>query len=213
MPLSPWDDYSDDLNPDTGDSDSVWAYTEFGADNSKWAPFTHPALDHLANSVVASIELAASADGKTANIQYGDRALFNIPPRPYLAAHVGFELAKKHGFKPLIPLEPREDMEFRDRIAKGFANALNDRVDILISMTSVLKRVAKRFNPNSVKSSSSSGPIKKVNAKGIVEIHGRQMAMESAVGVGTAFRLQIHDLNDISLPEEPGESGSSEIAA
>ena len=164
--LSGWDDYSRDLDPNTGDSDAVWAYTQFGAGNYKWAPFTRPALDHLADSVVASIGLADSTDGKSANIQYGDRALFNIPPRPYLAGHVGFELVNKYGFKPLIPLEPGEDMEFRERIAAGFANALNDRVDILISMTSVLKRVAERFDPNSVKSSSSSGLIKKVNAKG-----------------------------------------------
>ena len=52
-----------------------------------------------------------------------------------------------------------------------------------------------------------------VIAKGIVEIHGGQMAMESAVGFGTSFRFQIHDLNDIGLPEEPGESGISELAA
>ena len=168
--LSVWDDYSDNLNPNTGYSDSVWAYTQFGAGNSKWAPFTRPALDHLADSVVASIGLAASTDGKTANIHHGDRALFNIPPRPYLAGHVGFELVKKYGFKPLIPLEPGEDMEFRERITEGFANALNDRVDILISMTSVLKRVAERFDPNSVKSSGSNGLIRKVNAKGAFKL-------------------------------------------
>ena len=168
--LSAWDDYADDLNPTKGESDAVWACTQFGTGNSKWAPFTRPALDHLADSVVGSIGLAASTDGKTANIQYGDRALLNIPSRPYLAGHVGFELVKKYGFKPLIPLEPVENMEFSERITKGFANALNDRVDILISMTSVLKRVAERFDPNSVKSSSSSSLIKKVNAKGAFKL-------------------------------------------
>jgi hypothetical protein len=173
--LSTWEDYSDHLNPDQPNSAAVWAYTQFGAGNSKWAPFTRPALDHLADSVVASIGLAASTNGKTANIQYGDRALFNIPPRPYLAGHVGFELVQKYGFKPLIPLEPGEDMEFKERTAEGFANALNDRVDILISMTSVLKRVAERFDPNSVRAKQSSGLIKKVNAMGAFRLAGAKI--------------------------------------
>ena len=173
--MSTWEDYSGNLNPNIPGSADVWAYTQFGAGNSKWAPYTRPALDHLADSVVASIGLAASADGKTADIHHGDRAIFNIPPRPYLAGHVGFELVKKYGFKPLIPLEPGEDMECKQRIAEGFANALNDRVDILISMTSVLKRVAERFDPNSVRSGQSSGLIKKVNAKGAFRLAGAKI--------------------------------------
>jgi len=52
-----------------------------------------------------------------------------------------------------------------------------------------------------------------VIAKGIVEIHGGQMSMESAVGVGTTFSFQIHDLNIIGLPEESGEIELPEIAA
>ncbi len=173
--LSTWDDYADHLNPNNPNSTDTWAYTQFGAGNSKWAPFNRAALDHLADSVVASIGLAASTDGNSANINYGDRALFNIPPRPYLAGHVGFELANKYGFKPLIPLEPGEDMEFKQRISEGFANALNDRVDILISMTSVLKRVAERFDPSTVKSGGSSGLIKKVNAKGAFRLAGAKL--------------------------------------
>ena len=78
--LSTWDDYSTHLNPNDPNSSDTWAYTQFGAGNSKWAPFNRQALDHLADSVVASIGLAASTDGKSANINYGDRALFNIPP-------------------------------------------------------------------------------------------------------------------------------------
>ena len=173
--LSTWDDYAEYLNPNNPSQNATWAYTQFGAGNSKWAPFTRPALDHLADSVVASIGLAASSDGKTANINTGDRALFNIPPRPYLAGHVGFEIAKKYGFKPLIPLAPSEDMDFKQQISEGFASALNDRVDILISMTSVLKRVAERFDPNSVRSGGSSGLLKQLNAKGAFKLAGAKI--------------------------------------
>jgi two-component system, OmpR family, sensor histidine kinase VicK len=42
-----------------------------------------------------------------------------------------------------------------------------------------------------------------VIAKGIVEIHGGQMEMESSVGVGTSFKFQIHDLSNVELENEP----------
>lgn len=36
-----------------------------------------------------------------------------------------------------------------------------------------------------------------VIAKGIVEIHGGEMKMESSIGVGTSFKFQIHDLHNV----------------
>jgi hypothetical protein len=134
--LSTWDDYADHLKPigvdsvgPRGDNGSkTWVYTQFGAGIAKWVPYTGPALDRLADSVVASIGLAASTNGEASNIESGDRALFNVPPRPYLAGHVAFEVSEKYGFKPLIPLESGEDTKFKQRIADGFASALNDRV-------------------------------------------------------------------------------------
>jgi signal transduction histidine kinase len=56
-----------------------------------------------------------------------------------------------------------------------------------------------------------------VIAKGIVEIHGGKIEMDSTEGVGTSFRFQIHDLNTIQVDgDDSGDSGefsSSEIAA
>ena len=175
--LSTWDDYAEHLKPEPKGSNGskTWVYTQFGAGKPKWVPYTRPALDHLADSVMASIGLAASTDGRTSNIERGDRALFNIPPRPYLAGHAAFELVKKYDFKPMIPLELGEDMEFKQRISEGFAHALNDRVDILISMTSVLKRVAEQFDPNATRSNGSGELIKKVNAKGALRLVGAKL--------------------------------------
>lgn len=174
--LSTWDDYAQHLKPGTSGSET-WAYTQYGAGNSKWVPYTRPALDHLADSVVAAIGLAASngQNGKKPEIKSGDRALCNIPPRPYLAGFVAFELADKYGFKPLIPLEPGEDMEFKQRIAEGFASALNDRVDILISMTSVLMRVADRFDPNTTRTNTSGGLLRNANPKGVLRLAGAKL--------------------------------------
>ena len=51
-----------------------------------------------------------------------------------------------------------------------------------------------------------------VIAKGIVEIHGGQMLMESAVGVGTSFKFQIHDLKDVLTDEESDADGVDSAA-
>ncbi len=51
-----------------------------------------------------------------------------------------------------------------------------------------------------------------VIAKGIVEIHGGQMKMESEVGVGTSFKFQIHDLKNVRSNDD-ADSESSALAA
>lgn len=180
--LSTWDDYADHLKPDSPESKALtgptkWAYTQFGAGNSKWVPYTPQGLDYQADSIMSSVGLAAASNGagKASKINPGDRALFNIPPRPYLAGHIAFEMAEKYDFKALIPLVPGEDMEFKRRIAEGFSHALNDRVDVLISMTSILKRVAERFDPNANRSNDSSGLTKKVNARGAFRLAGAKL--------------------------------------
>ena len=50
-------------------------------------------------------------------------------------------------------------------------------------------------------------------AKGIVEIHGGQLDMESKVGIGTGFRFDIHDLNNDSLIGEVKTHDPNETAA
>ena len=56
-----------------------------------------------------------------------------------------------------------------------------------------------------------------VIAKGIVEIHGGQMAMDSAVGEGTSFKFQIHDLNtlkvDDDVDDDPEQGVAIQVAA
>lgn len=52
-----------------------------------------------------------------------------------------------------------------------------------------------------------------VIAKGIVEIHGGQMEMDSTLGEGTSFKFQIHDLNNVQPSGESDHNDSAELAA
>ena len=52
-----------------------------------------------------------------------------------------------------------------------------------------------------------------VIAKGIVEIHGGQMKMESKIGIGTVFSFEIHDLEGDSPADQAETDSPNEIAA
>jgi signal transduction histidine kinase len=52
-----------------------------------------------------------------------------------------------------------------------------------------------------------------VIAKGIVEIHGGKLEMESAVGVGTSFKFQIHDLNMVETDQQSDDTEQDARAA
>jgi signal transduction histidine kinase len=52
-----------------------------------------------------------------------------------------------------------------------------------------------------------------VIAKGIVEIHGGEILMDSELGVGTSFKFQIHDLKNVMSDEDSDGGNRSGIAA
>jgi hypothetical protein len=123
----------------------TWAFTQYGPGKAKWAPYTARAVRNLTRSVMASIVLAAAEKPGQVRVRPGDRVVYNVPPRPYLAGIIAFELAKQYGMRGLISPEEAEKMEFRERTQKEFMAALEHGIDILVSMTSVLTRVSERF--------------------------------------------------------------------
>jgi hypothetical protein len=79
-------------------------------------------------------------------IQPGDRVLYNVPPRPYLAGLVAAGLRDNYGLSGVIEPDEAEQMDFRERVSTGFQRALSSGVDVVISMTSILVKVADRLS-------------------------------------------------------------------
>lgn len=123
----------------------TWAYTLYGPGHEKWVPYTQRGLKVFTDHVMASIGMAANGAPGDADIHPGDRAIYNVPPRPYLAGIAAFELTRRFGLKGVIEPAVAEAMEFKERTRAEFNEALTTGVDILISMTSVLKKVSERF--------------------------------------------------------------------
>lgn len=148
VPLTSIDEYSSDLRnlrQSPRGHNYTWAFTLYGAGQEKWIPYTQRGLKVLADNTMAALGLAAGETGSHTDIKPGAKTVFNVPPRPYLAGIAAFEMARRFGLRGVVDPNVIEGMEFDERIREEFNAALSSGVDILISMTSILRRISQRF--------------------------------------------------------------------
>ncbi|MCL4562672.1 MAG: GH3 auxin-responsive promoter family protein [Chloroflexi bacterium] len=123
----------------------VWAHTSGRSGKMKWIPYTHQAFVRLGEHVLAGVILASAHKRGDVNIEEGDTLVYNTPPRPYISGVALRALAEQFNFRFIPPLELTEDMEFQERIEKGFQVGLQTGIDILGSMSVVLVKMGERF--------------------------------------------------------------------
>ena len=142
VPLSTYEDYADVLKPGADRLLPVapycWAYTTYGAGESKWIPYTRNGFEQFLDSVMASLLIAAADEPGHVNVHAGDVVMYNVPPRPYLCGLAAPGMKEKFGLAGVLDPIVAEKLEFKDRISAAFKEALKTRVDLIISMTSVL---------------------------------------------------------------------------
>ncbi|MBM3958040.1 MAG: GH3 auxin-responsive promoter family protein, partial [Gemmatimonadetes bacterium] len=153
VPLTEYADYADLLDggsPRRFQSDAhVWAYTATGPGLSKWIPYTSRAYERLLDNAMAALLLAVAERPGHVAVSPGDLVMYNVPSRPYLSGIAAFGLAERFGLRGLLDPATSEALDFRDRIAASFREALRTRVDIIVSLTSVLWKMASRFEQRS----------------------------------------------------------------
>lgn len=115
-----------------------WAYTSGPGGTDKWVPYTQPALEQVAGSVMAAFILgAAKGEGEVA-VHPGDKVIYNVAPPPYLTGLIARLLQERFHLRSVPPLEEAESMEFRPRLDSSFRLALRSGVDMVCSLSSVL---------------------------------------------------------------------------
>ena len=149
VPLTTYADYADLLEPDAparmSSNGYMWAYTATGPGNGKWVPYTARGYERVLDNVMAAMLLAAAAWPGRVAIRPGDVAMYNVPPRPYLSGLAAFGMAERFGLRGVLDPATSEALDFKARVTAGFEEALRGRVDIIISLTSILTKVGARL--------------------------------------------------------------------
>ena len=147
--LSKYGDYLPDLAQNNGSGFLApvqhWVQTTGARAEYKHIPYTSRAYDVVLDNLMAAFILGCANRKGEVNLDPQDRILYNTPPRPFLSGHLTFDIADRFGFKGVLDPWQAEDMEFRERIEKGFRRALDQGVDILISMSSILVKIGQEF--------------------------------------------------------------------
>lgn len=169
VPLTSIDDYAGPLGALRNSPRGryyTWAYTMYGAGNEKWVPYTQRAIKTLGETAMGVLGMATEGAPDRVSIKPGDRAIYNVPPRPYLAGIAAVELSRRFGLTGVIDPVVAEKMEFKDRIRSEYKEALSQGVDIVVSMSSVLKKISERFEDGvTSEDGSSSGTSLKAGAR------------------------------------------------
>ena len=101
---------------------------------------------------MSALILACSKQKGQSSIMEGDRVLFNVAPAPYLSGILASGASKIFNLRPVMPPDIHDDMDFKEKVTKGFEISLRTGMDILVAMTSVLVKTGNEFNRMSKKS-------------------------------------------------------------
>lgn len=148
--LTTYEDYLPELDP--GDIKAlpepphVWAWTSGAGGGSRRAPYTQEAYQRSLDSLMSVFILACSRQKGHSSLMKGDRVLYNVAPTPYLSGILAAGASRTFNLRPVMPLDMHNDIDFREKITRGFEMGLRTGVDIMIAMTSVLVKTGKEFD-------------------------------------------------------------------
>jgi len=154
VPLTTYEDYLPELEQRDEDSlcekPYIWAHTS-SSPAYKQVPYTPQFYDETLDNLMAVFILSCSKRKGQSSIVKDDRVLFNVAPSPYMSGILAHGASERFDLRPVISPDLHDDMDFKEKLAKGFEVSLQTGVDILIAMTSVLVKMGNEFNSHSRK--------------------------------------------------------------
>jgi len=150
VPLTTREDYEPYLDERQEDALAVkpyfWCHSAGRGGRFKWIPQSTEIGDKAARIAMASFILASASKKGSVTIGPGFRLFAVLPPKPYASGYLVGLLAEHLSFRVIPSPEQVRNIEFQERIQKGFQIALKDGIDILTALGSVLAKVGERFS-------------------------------------------------------------------
>ena len=150
VPLTTYDDYApyllerrEDVLPE---KPALWQYTsgKSGEYPFRWAPVTAKQLEETKSLIFALTFFSSCKHRNDIVIKEHDRILYGMAPPPYATGALARIFPYKL-FNFLPPVDEAEKMSFEERIEHGFKMALNDGLDLCLSLSSVALAIGDRF--------------------------------------------------------------------
>lgn len=150
VPLTVYADYTKYLDPsarkDLPSFEYMWAHTTGAQARYKYVPYTRRAYTRMLDNVMGAFILSTAREAGEVRIGPGSSVMYNVPPRPYLSGFVAYGMERRFGLKGVLELAVSEHMEFKTKIRTNFEIAMERKVDLIVSMTSVLVSAGEQFN-------------------------------------------------------------------
>ena len=149
IPFTTYADYTKYLDPiarkDLPSFEYMWVHTTGAQARYKYVPYTRRAYTRMLDNLMGGFLLSTAREQGEVRIGPGSTIMYNVPPRPYLSGFVAFGMERRFGLKGILEPAVAEHMEFKTKIRTNFEVAMENKVDLIISMTSVLVSAGEQF--------------------------------------------------------------------
>ncbi len=150
VPLTTYEDYEPYLSERHEDALAIkphhWCHSSGRGGSFKWIPHGSEFLEEATKRCLSGLILASTGQKGQVKLSPGFRCLLLLAPVPYASGYIFRSFAEHFSFRPIPDPKKTENMEFQERIKRGFQVALKDGVDIIGAIASVMVKMGEELD-------------------------------------------------------------------
>jgi len=149
VPLTTYQDYEPYLSEKQEDALAIsplyWCHSTGRGGQFKWIPHSAEFVDRAVRNFLGTFLLGSAKRKGEVNISPGLQFLIMLPPPPYASGCLVQQLTQRFSFAAIPSAEVVKNLEFEERVRKGFQIALRDGVEVIAGISSILVKVGEEF--------------------------------------------------------------------